>query len=109
MACYTLGESYGDRKAVLGTAIAEHESGIHTAAMLSDPATLEPFDPRQFGGERRLVFGKATGKSGARRLLERAGIDPDSETIAAYLDALALAGPLDLDGALTLAEEEFGS
>jgi len=28
--------------------------------MLSDPATLEPFDPAAFGGERRLVFGKPT-------------------------------------------------
>ncbi|EMA47048.1 LeuA family protein [Halococcus saccharolyticus] len=105
----TLGEPYGDRKAVLGTAIAEHESGIHTAAMLSNPATLEPFDPGRFGGERRLVFGKPTGEGGARRLLERAGIDPDSKTVAAYLDALAAAGPLDLDAALALAKEEFGS
>jgi isopropylmalate/homocitrate/citramalate synthase len=105
----TLGEPYGDRKAVLGTSITEHESGIHTAAMLSDSATLEPFDPGRFGGERRLVFGKPTGEGGARRLLERADIDPDGETVAAYLDALAAAGPLDLDAALALAEEEFGS
>ena len=105
----TLGEPYGDRKAVLGTSIAEHESGIHTAAMLSDSATLEPFDPGRFGGERRLVFGKPTGEGGARRLLERADVDPDGETLAAYLDTLAAAGPLDLDAALALAEEEFGS
>ena len=105
----TLGEPYGDRKAVLGTSIAEHESGIHTAAMLSDSATLEPFDPERFGGERRLVFGKPTGEGGARRLLERADVDPDGETLAAYLDTLAAAGPLDLDAALALAEEEFGS
>jgi isopropylmalate/homocitrate/citramalate synthase len=105
----TLGEPYGDRKAVLGTSITEHESGIHTAAMLSDSATLEPFDPGRFGGERRLVFGKPTGEGGARRLLERADIDLDGETVAAYLDALAAAGPLDLDAALALAEEEFGS
>lgn len=102
-----LGEPYEDRKAVLGEKIAEHESGIHTAAMLADPATLEPFDPERFGGERRLVFGTPTGASGARRLLERAGIDPDEETVTAYLDALADEGPLDLDAALALAEREF--
>jgi isopropylmalate/homocitrate/citramalate synthase len=103
----TLGEPYGDRKAILGAAIAEHESGIHTAAMLSDPATLEPFDPERFGGERRLVFGKSTGEGGARRLLQRADLDPSDETVASYLDALAATGPLNLDAALALAEEEF--
>ncbi|MCG1004973.1 MULTISPECIES: LeuA family protein [Halobacterium] len=102
-----LGEPYEDRKAILGEKIAEHESGIHTAAMLSDPATLEPFDPEVFGGERRLVFGKPTGKSGARHLLQRAGIKPDEKMVTAYLDALATEGPLDLDEALALAEREF--
>jgi len=105
----TLGETYGDRKAVLGEAIAEHESGIHTAAMLSDPATLEPFDPALFGGQRRLVFGHPTGEGSARELLARAGVDADDETVAAYLDRLAAEGPLDLDEALALAEREFGS
>jgi len=105
----TLGESYGERKAVLGEKTAEHESGIHTAAMLSDPATLEPFDPRAFGGQRRLVFGAPTGESSARQLLRRTGIEPDEETVAAYLDALSAAGPLDLDDALALADREFGA
>jgi len=38
----TIGETYDERKAVLGDKTATHESGIHTAAMLSEPATLEP-------------------------------------------------------------------
>nr|WP_237718897.1 citramalate synthase [Halogranum salarium] len=104
-----LGESYGERKAVLGSAIAEHESGIHTAAMLSDPATLEPFDPATFGGARQLVFGKPTGKGGARKLLQRAGVDADDETVAAFLDLLDDRGPLHLADAVALAEREFGS
>jgi len=103
-----LDEPYGDRKAVLGEAVTEHESGIHTAAMLSDPATLEPFDPATFGDARRLVFGTPTGEGSARKLLQRAGIDPDDDTVSAYLDALAEEGPLDLDDALALAEREFG-
>lgn len=104
----TLGEEYGQSKAVLGAAIAEHESGIHTAAMLSDPATLEPFDPELFGGQRRLIFGKPTGESSARHLLQRAGTDPDAETVTAYLDTLAAKGPLDLEEALLLAKREHG-
>jgi isopropylmalate/homocitrate/citramalate synthase len=103
----TLGEAYGDRKAILGDEISEHESGIHTAAMLSDPATLEPFDPSAFGGERRLVFGKSTGRDGARKLLERASIEADDATVSAFKSALADRGPLELDEALALAKREF--
>jgi isopropylmalate/homocitrate/citramalate synthase len=103
----TLDEEYGERKAVLGAAIAEHESGIHTAAILSDPATLEPFDPGLFGGERRLVFGEPTGKSSGRQLLQRVGVEPNENTVTAFLERLAAEGPLDLDEALALAEREF--
>ena len=99
----TLEESYEDRKAVVGDRVTEQESGIHTAAMLSDPATLEPFDPSRFGGERRLVFGEATGTASAHGLLDRAGVDADNRTIEAFLDALAAEGPLELAEALDLA------
>jgi isopropylmalate/homocitrate/citramalate synthase len=102
-----LDEEYDERKAILGGEVAEHESGIHTAAMLSDPATLEPFDPSTFGGERRLIFGKATGSSGARKLLDRAGIDADEDTVVAFKSTLAERGPLDLDETLALAKREF--
>jgi isopropylmalate/homocitrate/citramalate synthase len=103
----TLGEPYSDRKAILGSKIAEHESGIHTAAMLADPATLEPFDPARFGGERHLLFGAPTGTSAARQLLERAGVEPDEERIDAYLELLGERGPLDFDAAISLAETQF--
>jgi isopropylmalate/homocitrate/citramalate synthase len=105
----TLGEEYDERRAVLGRKVAEHESGVHTAAMLSDPATLEPFDPGYFGGQRRLVFGEPTGRGSARRLLQRADIEPDEGTISAYLDALATVGPVDLDEAIALGQREFGA
>ena len=102
----SIGEAYDGRKAVLGEQISEHESSIHTAAMLSDTATLEPFDPERFGGERRLLFGSATGTSGARQLLERVGVEPDEETVEDYLELLATNGPVRLDEALALAREE---
>jgi len=105
----TIGEEWGDRKAILGEKISEHESSIHTAAMLSNPDTLEPFDPASFGGKRRLIFGSATGSGGARQLLERIDIEPDEETIAQYLDVLEANGPMYLDEALDLAREEFGN
>ncbi|WP_254545238.1 LeuA family protein [Halomarina pelagica] len=102
-----LGESVPPRKAILGSEVTEHESGIHTAAMLREPRAFEPFDPGDFGGERRLVFGGGTGRSGARQLLERAGAPTDDGTVAAYLDRLAAEGPLDTREALELARREF--
>jgi len=100
-----LGEEIDERKPVLGQKIAEHESGIHTAAMLEDPATLEPYDPEQFGGTRRLLFGAATGTSGARKILQRAGVATDDKTVAAYRDLLSERGPLTLEEAIGAAED----
>jgi isopropylmalate/homocitrate/citramalate synthase len=71
--------------------------------MLSDPATLEPFDPARFGGSRRLIFGERTGAGAARKLLERAGVDPTDDAVEAYLELLSERGPLDLNGAVELA------
>lgn len=103
----TIDEECDETKAVLGERISEHESGIHTAAMLSDPTTLEPFDPDTFGSERRLIFGSATGASSARQLLNRVGVDPDEQTIQRYLDTLAANDPVELDGAINLARKNF--
>ncbi len=99
-----LGEPLDPRKAVIGEASASHESGLHTAAMLSDPATFEPYDPTDFGGERELQFGVRTGRGAARHLLERAGRDVTDERVAALLDALEREGPLDEEAATALAE-----
>ncbi|WP_254535007.1 LeuA family protein [Halomarina litorea] len=98
-----LDESVDPRKAVIGEAVASHESGLHTAAMLSDPATFEAFDPTEFGGERRLLFGAQTGRESVRRLLERAGREPTDERVTTLLDELEREGPLGLDEATTLA------
>lgn len=100
-----LEEPIPPRKAVLGTEVTTHESGIHTEAMLEDPATFEPFDPATFGGERTLVFGAGTGRSGAAKLLDRAGVDGDPGDFAALLER---EGPVDYEGAVALALEEFG-
>ena len=103
----TLDEAYDERKAVIGRKVTEQESGVHTAAMLSDPATLEPYDPAKFGGSRRLIFGAATGTGGARQLLERVGVEPEDETVTQFKQLLANNGPLTLDEALSLAEQTF--
>jgi isopropylmalate/homocitrate/citramalate synthase len=104
-----LGESVDSRTPVLGEDVTTHESGIHTAAMLRDPGTFEPFDPAAFGGQRRLVFGEGSGRGSARALLERAGVEPTDDRVARLLDLLAERGPLDADAAGALVEETFDS
>lgn len=102
-----LGESVDPRTPVLGADVTTHESGIHTAAMLRDPGTFEPFDPADFGGERRLVFGAGSGRGSARVLLERAGVDPTDERVGRLLDLLADRGPMDAAAATELVEARF--
>lgn len=97
----TLGEAPNWTKPLLDPEAFAHESGLHTAAMLADPATFEPFDPGRFGGERRLTFGSASGRGAARRLLERAGRPSTEDRVARLLEDLHSAdGVLELDEAL---------
>jgi len=101
-----LGEDAAPTEPLLGEAAFAHESGLHTAAMLADPGVFEPFDPARFGGERRLLFGAATGRGAARRLLERAGREPTDERVRRLLDRLDAAdSELGLDEAVALAGE----
>jgi len=102
-----LDESVDPRTPILGEAVTTHESGIHTAAMLRDPGTFEPFDPADFGGERRLVFGPGSGRGSARVLLERAGIDPTDERVDRLLGLLSERGPMDAAAAAALVETAF--
>lgn len=101
------GEEVQPRKAVLGTEVTEHESGIHTVAMLDEPTVFEPYDPSDFGGQRRLLFGAGTGRTGARKLLVRADVEPTDERVIKYLDALGEHGPIKTDEAVALARERF--
>lgn len=100
-----LDESVPDRKPVLGTNATTHLPGSETDAALADSRSFESFDPAEFGGRRRLLFGEETGRDGARRLIERAGGTPDDDAVEALLERLADAGPIDLDGALDIAAE----
>ena len=84
-----LGETVESTKPLLGDEVFAHESGLHTAAMLDEPSTFEPFDPARFGGERRLLFGASTGSGAARKLLERAGREPTEALVESLLARLA--------------------
>lgn len=101
-----LDESVSPHKPVLGQTAFEHESGMHTATMLDEPAVYEAFDPGAFGGERRLLFGPSSGRGAARRLLVRAGGDPTDDDVDRFLDELKrLDEHVDLETATGMAED----
>ena len=100
-----LDEEVSARKPILGREATTHEAGLHTAAMLDEPSAFEPFDPSRFGGERTLVFGEGTGRGGARKILEAAGLEPSENETDEFLGLLARHGPMDRDDARQLAEE----
>lgn len=102
-----LDEPISPHKPILGQTAFEHESGLHTAAMLDDPSVFEPFDPAHFGGTRTLLFGPASGRGAARRLLERTGItDPTDDQVTRLLETLhARDDHIPLDDALALAAD----
>lgn len=106
----TLGVDVAPGKPVIGERAYRHESGMHTAAMLREPATYEPFDPTTYGGRRELLFGGDTGRGAVRALLGDAGVEPTDETVADVLAALGSAAetegePLDEDEARRLVRD----
>jgi isopropylmalate/homocitrate/citramalate synthase len=48
-------------KAVVGKNVFVHESGIHTAGIIKNPFTYEPYPPELVGGDRQLMIGSSSG------------------------------------------------
>ena len=48
-------------KAIVGSNMFAHESGIHADGMLKNPLTYEVFKPEDVGSERQIVIGKHSG------------------------------------------------
>lgn len=103
-----LDEDIPKHKPIIGETAYEHESGMHTAEMIDYPSTFEPFDPAQFGEERRLLFGPSSGHKSARRILEEAAIDPSEENVSVFLDQLhGLDEHIEFADAVALAKSSF--
>lgn len=82
----TLGEPVAEAKALLGSRATTHEAGIHTAAMLTDPGTFEPFDPDRFGGDRSLIVGRGSGRRTIVALFEAVGEPATDERVEAAFE-----------------------
>lgn len=50
-------------KAIVGSNMFKHESGIHADGALKNPKNYEAFDPSEVGRERQIVIGKHSGKA----------------------------------------------
>jgi len=56
---------------IIGEGVFTHESGIHTAGMLIDPAIYQVIPPELVGTHIRYVFGKHSGLAAVKAVLER--------------------------------------
>ncbi|MDD2778371.1 MAG: isopropylmalate synthase, partial [Methanocellales archaeon] len=57
-------------KAIVGKNVFAHESGIHTAGIIKNPFTYEPFPPELVGGKRQLMIGDSSGTEVIRYKVE---------------------------------------
>lgn len=75
-------------KAIVGSNVFAHESGIHVDGALKDPRTYEAFDPDEVGLSRRIIIGKHSGSAALRKKLIDAGIEPDESLMPELLDTV---------------------
>lgn len=67
-------------KAIVGTNVFAHESGIHADGILKNPASYEAFRPEDVGLTRQLVIGKHSGSQALKHIYKADfGIELDDE------------------------------
>jgi len=79
-------------KPISGEYVFDHEAGVHVAALIEEPLTFENFDPKTIGRERRITFGKKSGKNAVRYVLQKNSkefSDKDIEKTLEYLKLLS--------------------
>jgi homocitrate synthase NifV len=72
-------------KPIVGKACFLHESGIHQDGVVKKPLNYEPFDPGSIGSRSRIVVGKLSGRAAIRSILNKFGVEPDSDCLANVL------------------------
>jgi len=76
--CHAILECIGIKKpltkAIIGSDIFAHESGIHAAGILKRPELYEAFSPEEVGLSRRLVIGKHSGRTSLGEKLKHENI-----------------------------------
>ncbi len=62
-------------KAIVGSNMFAHESGIHADGALKHPGTYEAFSPEEVGLQRQIVIGKHSGTAAVRSKFKEYGIE----------------------------------
>ena len=75
-------------KAVVGENAFCHESGIHAAGVLRNPACYEPYPPEEVGAGRSVPLGKHSGRHAVRDAFRRLGIPVDEKEVALVLSTI---------------------
>ena len=75
-------------KAIVGSNMFRHESGIHADGALKDPKNYEAFDPSEVGLERQIVIGKHSGRAAVVNKFREYDIELDDEAASRVLDVV---------------------
>lgn len=75
-------------KAIVGSNMFRHESGIHADGALKDPKNYEAFDPSEVGLERQIVIGKHSGRAAVVNKFREYDIELDDEVASRALDVV---------------------
>ena len=73
-------------KAIVGTNMFAHESGIHADGAIKDPKNYEAFDPAIVGLERQIVIGKHSGRAAVVNKFKEYNIDLTDEESTGILE-----------------------
>ncbi len=77
-------------KPITGSAIFQHESGIHVNGTLRLPDAFEPFPPELVGTDRSIVIGKHSGRAAIAHVLRQDRPDVDEDLLPAVLATVRL-------------------
>ena len=73
-------------KAIVGTNMFAHESGIHADGAIKNPKNYEAFDPSVVGLERQIVIGKHSGKAAIVNKFKEYNIELTNEEASVILE-----------------------
>ncbi|MBE6062538.1 MAG: homocitrate synthase [Clostridium butyricum] len=73
-------------KAIVGTNMFAHESGIHADGALKDPKNYEAFDPSVVGLERQILIGKHSGRAAIVNKFKEYNIDLNDDEARGILE-----------------------
>ncbi len=68
-------------KAIIGSGVFAHESGIHVDGVIKNPQLYEVIRPEEVGTKRKIVIGKHSGKAAVRLRYRQMGIELAEEEL----------------------------